>query len=114
MLLLLASPAQAHELTEKQAKKALKPLAAELIPTVAPLIAQKLPGATVTKSRIAACEIKKSHRANCAIIFSVAGASTGETECGMDGFVRFKSKKSRQLEVATGDRLVCFFPIPLS
>jgi hypothetical protein len=114
MMLLLVSPAYAHELTEKQAKKALNPIAAELIPTVSPLIAQKLPGATVTKSRVAACEIKKSHRADCAIVFSVQGASTGETECGMDGRVQFKSKRSRKLKISTGGGLVCFFSVPLS
>lgn len=113
VMLLLVSPAHAHELTEKQAKKALKPIAAELIPTVGPVIAQKLPGATVTGSRVAACEIKKSHRADCAIVFLVQGASTGETECGMDGRVQFKSKRSRKLKVSTGRGLVCFFTAPL-
>jgi hypothetical protein len=114
MTLLLVSPAHAHELTEKQAKKALKPVAAELIATVGPVIAQKLPGGTVTKSRVAACKIKKSHRADCAIVFVVEGASTGETECGMEARVQFKSKRSRKLKISTGGGLVCFFPIPLS
>ena len=80
--LLLAAPAQAHELTKKKAKNALKPVAAELVGTVGPVIAQKLPGATVVKSTVGGCEIKKSHRAECVISFSIKGASTGETECG--------------------------------
>ena len=114
IMTLLVSPAYAHELTEKQAKNALKPIAAELIATVGPVIAQKLPGATVTKSRVAACEIKKSHRAKCAIVFLVEGASTGETECGVDALVQFKSKRSRKLKISTGGGLICFFPVPLS
>src|SRR2546422_9280950 len=113
MMLVLVSPAQAHELTEKQAKKALKPIAEQLIATVGPAIAQKLPGATVTKSRVADCKIKKSHRADCAIVFSVEGASTGETECGMGARVQFKSKSSRKLKISTEAGLVCYFPVPL-
>jgi hypothetical protein len=112
-VLLLAVPAQAHELTEKKAKNALKPVAAELVATVAPAIAQKLPGATISKSRVADCQIKKSHRAECAILFSIQGASTGETECGLDALVKFKNSRSRQLKISIGQVLVCFFPVPL-
>jgi hypothetical protein len=112
--LLLAAPAQAHELTKKKAKNALKPVAAELVGTVGPVIAQKLPGATVVKATVAGCEIKKkSHRAECVISFSIKGASTGETECGLDALVRFKSAKSKELRIATGPALICFFAAPL-
>ena len=107
-------PAQAHELTAKKAKSALKPVAAELVATVGPAIAQKLPGATITKSSVGGCEIKKSHRAECAIVFSIKGASTGETECGIDALVRFKNSRSRKLKISTGPLVVCFFPVPLA
>lgn len=111
--LLLAAPVQAHELTKKKAKNALKPVAAELVGTVGPVIAQKLPGATVVKSTVGGCEIKKSHRAECVIAFSIKGASTGETECGIDALVRFKSAKSKELKISTGPALICFFAAPL-
>jgi hypothetical protein len=114
LTLLLAAPAQGHELTEKKAKNALKPVAKELIPTVAPVIAQKFPGATVTESQVAACRVRKSHRAECVILFPVQGVSFGELECGMDAFVRFKSKRSRKLEILLGEGLLCFFPVPFS
>jgi Tfp pilus assembly protein FimT len=113
-VLLLAMPAQAHELTAKKAKNALKPVAAELVGTVGPAIAQKVPGATIAKSRVGGCEIKKSHRAECVITFSIQGATTGETECGLDALVRFKNSRSRQLKISTGPLVVCFFPVPLS
>jgi hypothetical protein len=112
--LLLAAPAQAHELTKKKAKNALKPVAAELVGTVAPVIAQKLPGATVGKSSVGGCEIKKkSHRAECVISFSIQGASTGETDCGMNALVRFKSAKSKELKISVVPALICFFAAPL-
>jgi Tfp pilus assembly protein FimT len=111
--LLLAAPVQAHELTKKKAKNALKPVAAQLVATVGPAIAQKLPGATVAKSTVGGCEIKRSHRAECVISFSITGASTGETECGLDALVRFKSAKSKELKISTGPALICFFVAPL-
>ena len=111
--LLLAAPAQAHELTKKKAKNALKPVAAELVGTVGPVIAQKLPGATVGKSSIGGCEIKKSHRAECVISFSIQGASTGETDCGVNALVRFKSAKSKELKISVVPALICFFAAPL-
>ena len=111
--MLLAAPAQGHELTKKKAKADLKPVAAELIGTVGPAIAQKLPGATVVKATVTGCEIKKSHRAECVISFSIKGASTGETECGLDALVRYKSAKSKELKVFTGPALICFFAAPL-
>jgi hypothetical protein len=111
--LLLVTPAQAHRLTEKKAKNALKPIAAELVGTVGPAIAQKLPGATIVKSGVGVCKIKKSHRAECVIAFSVQGATTGETECAMDALVKFKSARSRQLKTSVGRGLVCLFPVPL-
>jgi hypothetical protein len=111
--LLLVTQAQAHELTEKKAKNALKPIATELVGTVEPVIAQKLPGATISKSGVHDCKIKKSHRAECVIAFSVQGATTGETECAMDALVKFKSARSRQLKTSVGRGLVCLFPVPL-
>ena len=112
--LLLAAPAHGHELTEKKAKKALEPAAKELIPSVAPVVAQKFPGSTVTQSRVAACAVKKKHRAECVIVFPVQGVSFGELECGMDALVRFKSKRSRKLDIFLGEGLLCVFPVPFS
>lgn len=114
LTLLLAAPAQGHTLTEKKAKKAVEPVAKELIPSVAPVIAQKFPGATVTESRVAACQIRKSHRAECVIVFPVQGVSFGELECGMDVLVRFRSKRSRKLQIFLGEGLICIFPVPFS
>jgi len=112
--LVLAAPVQAHELTQKKAKNALKPIAAELVGTAGPAIAAKLPGATISKSSVEACQISKSkHRAICAIVFSIQGASIAETECGLDALVKFKSAKSKQLKIAIGDTIACFFPVPL-
>jgi hypothetical protein len=113
MALLLATPAQAHELTEKKARNALKPIAAEMVGTVGPVIAQRLPGATIAKSGVGDCRIKKSHRAECVITFSIEGATTGETECAVDALVKFKSTRSRQLKISVGRGLICFFPVPL-
>jgi hypothetical protein len=112
--LMLTAPAQAHELTAKKAKAALKPALPELTAQVAPLIAQKLPGATIAKTRVGACEIRKSHRAECVIAFTIQGASTGETECALDALVKFKSKRSKQLQVGIGPAVVCLFPVPLA
>jgi hypothetical protein len=113
MTVLLVTPVKAHELTEKKAKNALKPIAADLVGTVGPVIAQKLPGATIAKSGVGGCKIKKSHRAECVITFSVEGATTGETECVVDALVKFKSARSRQLKISVGRGLVCLFPVPL-
>jgi hypothetical protein len=113
MALLLVTPAQAHELTEKKARNALKPIAAEMVGTVGPVIAQRLPGATIAKSGVGDCRIKKSHRAECVITFSIEGATTGETECAVDALVKFKSTRSRQLKISVGRGLICFFPVPL-
>jgi hypothetical protein len=113
MTVLLVTPVQAHELTEKKARNALKPIAADLVGTVGPVIAQKLPGATIANSGVAACKIRKSHRAECVITFSVEGATTGETECVVDALVKFKSARSRQLKISVGEGLVCLFPVPL-
>ena len=112
--LMLTAPAQAHELTAKKAKAALKPALPELTAQVAPLIAQKLPGATIAKTRVGGCEIRKSHRAECVIAFTIQGASTGETECALDALVKFKSKRSKQLQVGIGPAVVCLFPVPLA
>jgi hypothetical protein len=112
--LLSAPTAQAHELTKKKAKAALKPVAAELVPTVGPVIAQKLPGSTIAGSSVGGCEIRKSHRAECVISFSVQGASTGQTECVMDALVRFRSARSRELRTSVGPVLLCLFPVPLN
>ena len=112
-LMLTTAPAQAHELTAKKAKAALKPAVTELTAQVAPLIAQKLPGATISKSRVGACEIRKSHRAECVISFTIQGASTGETECALDALVKYKNKRSKQLQIGIGPAVVCLFPVPL-
>src|SRR5687768_18042763 len=111
---MLAPTAQAHTLTKKKARAALKPVAAEVAPTVAPAIAAKLPGATIAKSSVATCEItKKGHRAECVLSFTIQGASTGETECALDALVQFKNKKSKELKISVGSVLVCLFPVPL-
>lgn len=110
--LLLPTTASAHELTAKKAKAALKPLADSLIPTINPEIAKKLPGASVAKSDVRDCRVKKSHRASCAVTYSVAGASTGETECVVEGVVKFKNARSRDLKVAIQGSLICYFEVP--
>jgi hypothetical protein len=112
--LMVAPSAQAHRLTNQKARAALKPVAAEVAPTVAPAIAAKLPGATIAKSAVGPCEItKKGHRAECVLAFTIQGASTGETECAVDARVQFKSKKSKQLKISVGSVVVCLFPVPL-
>jgi hypothetical protein len=112
--LMLAPSAQAHTLTKKKARAALKPVVTEVAPTVAPAIAAKLPGATIADSGVGPCEItKKGHRAGCAIVFSIQGASTGETECLLDARVQFRSNRSKQLKVSIAPLLVCLFPVPL-
>jgi hypothetical protein len=112
--LVVTPSAQAHTLTKKKARAALKPVAAEVAPTVAPAIAAKLPGATIAKSAVGPCEItKKGHRAECVLAFTVQGASTGETECAVDARVQFKNKKSKELKISVGSVLVCLFPVPL-
>ena len=112
--LMLAPSAQAHTLTKKKAKAALKPVATEIAPQVAPAIVAKLPGATISKSTVGACDIvKKGHRAECTLSFSIAGASTGETECLLDARVEYRSKKSKELKIAIGGVVVCLFPVPL-
>jgi hypothetical protein len=112
--LLLAPPASAHTLTKKKARAALKPVAAEVAPTVAPAIAAKLPGATIAKSSVGPCEItKKGHRAECVLTFTIQGASTGETQCALDARVQFKNKKSKELKVSVGNVLLCLFPVEL-
>ena len=112
--LMMAPSAQAHTLTKKKARAVLKPVAAEVAPTVAPAIAAKLPGATIAKSAVGPCEItKKGHRAECVLSFTIQGASTGETECALDALVQFKNKKSKELKISVGSVLVCLFPVPL-
>ena len=112
--LALAPAAQGHTLTKKKARAALKPVAADVVPTVAPAIAAKLPGATISKSAVGPCDItKKGHRAECILSFAIQGASTGETECALDARVEFRSKKSKQLKLSVGSVLVCLFPVPL-
>ena len=60
LLALAPAPAvQAHSLTKKKARAALKPVATEIAPTFAPAIAAKLPGATIAKSTVGLCEIVK-------------------------------------------------------
>jgi hypothetical protein len=112
--LLLAPPASAHTLTKKKARAALKTVAAEVAPTVAPAITAKLPGGTIAKSGVGPCEItKKGHRAECVLIFTIQGASTGETECAVDARVQFRSKTSRELKISVGNVLLCLFPVEL-
>jgi hypothetical protein len=114
MALLVAPAAQAHTLTKKKARAALQPVLAEAVPTVAPLIAAKLPGATIAKSTVGPCDItRKGHRAECVLAFKIQGASTGETECALDALVQFKNKKSKELKVSVGSVLICLFPVPL-
>lgn len=112
--LVMAPLAEGHSLTKKKAQAALKPVVTEITPQVAPLIAAKLPGATISKSQPGPCAISKSkHRAACVIRFSIQGASTGETECVLDALVKFRSKRSKELEVEVGSVLVCAFPVEL-
>jgi hypothetical protein len=111
--LLLPTIANAHELTAKKAKAALKPLADSLIPTINPEIAKKLPGASVAKSDVRECRVSKSkHRASCAVTFSIAGATTGETECVIEGVVKFRNARSKDLKVAIQGSLICYFEVP--
>jgi hypothetical protein len=106
--------AQAHTLTKKKARAALQQVAADLAPTVAPAVAAKLPGATIASSGVGPCAIvKKGHRAECILTFTVQGASIGETECILDAVVQFKSKKSKELKISTGPVVVCVFPVEL-
>ena len=113
-VLVIAPQAEAHKLTAQKARAALKPVATEITPTVAPAIAAKLPGATISKSSAGPCDIvKKGHRAECVIRFTIAGASTGETECAIDARVQFRSKTSRDLKISLGPVVVCLFPVPL-
>jgi len=111
--LLLAAPVDAHELTKNKAKEALKPVAAEVAKTVGPLIAQKLPGATISKTIIESCTIKKKHRGECTIRFAIQGAQTGETYCVTQGYVKFKNARSRELRVGVDPGVICFFQVPL-
>jgi hypothetical protein len=111
--LLLATPVEAHELTKKKAKDALKPVAAEMAKTVGPLVAPKLPGATIAKTSVEDCTIKKSHRAECALTFAIQGVQTGETYCVTQGFVKFKNARSRELRVGADPGVICFFQVPL-
>ena len=112
--LLMAPLAEGHSLTKKKAQDALKPVVAEITPQVAPSIAAKLPGATISKSQPGPCVLSKNkHRAECVIRFSIQGASTGETECVLDALVKFKSKRSKQLDIAIGPVIVCAFPVEL-
>jgi hypothetical protein len=110
----VAPVADAHTLTKKRARSALKPVVADITPTVAPVIAAKLPGATVSSSGVGPCDIvRKGHRAECVLTFELQGAATGETACGLDARVEFKNNKSKQLDITVGSVLVCFFPIEL-
>ena len=112
--LVLAPSAQAHTLTKKKARAALKPVATEVTATLAPAIAAKLPGATIAKSAVGPCEItKKGHRAECVLVFTIQGASTGETECVIDARVQFKNKQSKELKISVGSVGACLFPLPL-
>jgi hypothetical protein len=114
LALTLSPAAQAHTLTKRKAQAALEPTLAEITPKAAPAIAAKLPGATIAKSSVESCKIKKKgHRADCILAFTIQGASTGETQCALDARVEFKSKRSRQLKVSVGPVLVCLFPVPL-
>jgi hypothetical protein len=112
--LVLVPAAEAHTLTKKKARAVLQQVAADTAPTVAPAIAAKLPGATIAKSGVGPCEIvKKGHRAECILTFTVQGASVGETECILDAIVKFKGKKSKELRISTGSVVVCLFPVEL-
>ena len=106
--------AQAHTLTKKKARAALQQVAADLVPTVTPAVVAKLPGSTISKSGVGPCEIvKKGHRAECLLTFTVQGASIGETECILDAVVQFKGKKSKELKISTGSVVLCVFPVEL-
>ena len=111
--LLLVAPVQAHELTKKKAKAALQPVAAEVAKTVGPLIAQKLPGATISKTFIEECTIRKSHRAECTLRFAIQGVQTGETYCVTQAFVKFKNSRSRELRIGVDPGVICFFQVPV-
>jgi hypothetical protein len=113
-VLVLAPSAHAHTLTKKKARDALKPVAAEIAPTVAPAVAAKLPGATISQSGVGPCDItKKGHRAECLLVFNIEGASTGETRCLLDARVQFRSKTSKELKISVGSVVVCAFPVEL-
>jgi hypothetical protein len=112
--LLLAPTAQAgHKLTAKKAEAALQPAAEQMTPQVAQKIAALLPGATISKTGVTCQIAKKGQLANCAIEFSIAGASTGETACARPAHVKFRSKTSKELKVSIAPTLACFFLVPL-
>jgi hypothetical protein len=115
MALFVATGAEAQTLTQKKARAALKPVAAQVAPTVATALAPKLPGATISKSGVGPCVIsKKRRRAACVLTFGVQGASTGKTECAVDALVEFKSKKSKRLKTSVGSVAACAFPVKLA
>jgi hypothetical protein len=113
--LLLAPSAQAHKLTPKAARAALKPLAEETASLAAPKIAAQLPGATISETRIGRCRITSNgHRAVCIISFLITGVSAGETVCSVPARVQFRSKRSKALDTSlTSLPLVCAFTVPL-
>jgi hypothetical protein len=115
LVLLLASPAQAHKLTVKKARAALAPLLAETTPLVAQQVAAKLPGATVADASVGFCEIRrKGHRADCQLTFRIVGATTGETECIRLARVEFRSTRSNKLKISRPfPRLGCFFELDI-
>ena len=113
--LLAATTAEGHNLTQKKARAALEPVAAQVAPTVATALAPKLPGATISKSGVGPCVVSKSrHRAACVLTFAIQGASTGKTECAVDALVRFKSNKSKELKTSVGSVAACAFPVKLA
>jgi hypothetical protein len=115
--LLLAPSAQAHKLTANKAEAFLNPIAASMAPQLAPKIAAKLPGATISKTE-AKCTRALSgekHVVACSLNFLVAGASTGETGCFVLASVKFLNRKSRKLKYSLDDSglLTCLFQVPL-
>jgi hypothetical protein len=115
VIVLVSAPSAqaAGELTRKQASKAVQPVAAQLVGTVGPAIAAKLPGATVLGSRVARCRLaNRRRRADCVISFAVRAPQTGDTECALDALVR-RNRSTRKLEVSVGRTVLCIFPVEL-
>jgi hypothetical protein len=118
--LLLAPSAQAHRLTVKRARAALKPVAAETAPQMQLKLAAKLPGATLKKAGVGPCRItKRGHRADCLLLFDFTGALAGgpiqdEVNCQRAARVELRGKRSQKLKISLlGQDLFCSLAVPL-
>jgi len=87
-----------------------------LAPQVAPKIAAKLPGATISKTSAECQDLRvEKHVLACTLNFLVAGVATGETGCFVLAAVKFRNSRSRKLKYSLSEdrELVCLFTVPL-